>query len=138
LNWFKEAIRLLIEAPNVPPSGQEIGINTTLRAMPEPTTTTDLHDAAMAALRQVDDPEMGENLVDLGVIGGIEVSADAVHITLIPTSATCPMADVMLDDAEAAVQAICPAGFTAQAEMDWDTPWSPERLSPALRERFGW
>jgi metal-sulfur cluster biosynthetic enzyme len=106
--------------------------------MPERPTASQLHAAAMAALRQVDDPEMGENLVDLGVVGGVEVTDDAILITLIPTSATCPMADVMLDDAEAAVQAICPDGLTAQADMDWDTPWSPERLSPALRERFGW
>jgi metal-sulfur cluster biosynthetic enzyme len=106
--------------------------------MPERPTVSDLHDAAMAALRQVDDPEMGENLVDLGVVGGVEVTDKAILITLIPTSATCPMADVMLDDAEAAVQAICPDGLTAQADMDWDTPWSPDRLSPGLRERFGW
>jgi metal-sulfur cluster biosynthetic enzyme len=97
-----------------------------------------LHEAAMAALRRVDDPELGENLVDLGVVGGIAITDSAVVIMLIPTSATCPMADVMLNDAEAAVQAICPAGFTAQADMDWNTPWSPERLSPELRERFGW
>ena len=98
----------------------------------------DLHSAVMAALATVDDPEMGENLVDLGVVGEVRIDGASVAVTLIPTSATCPMADVMIDDAVAALQGICPPGFTADAVMDWDTEWSPERLAPALRERFGW
>lgn len=97
-----------------------------------------LHDTVMAALAQVDDPEMGENLVDLGVVGEITLTQDSVSVSLIPTSATCPMADVMLDDALTAVQRACPPGTTVEVFMDWDTAWSPERLAPALRERFGW
>jgi metal-sulfur cluster biosynthetic enzyme len=98
----------------------------------------ELQEAVMAALATVDDPEMGENLVDLGVVGGVQVDGNAVTVTLIPTSATCPMADVMVDDALAAVQRVCPPGTTVDVHMDWDTEWSPERLAPALRERFGW
>jgi metal-sulfur cluster biosynthetic enzyme len=44
----------------------------------------------------------------------------------------------MLEDALAAVQRACPPGTEVDVRMDWDTEWSPERLSPALRERFGW
>jgi metal-sulfur cluster biosynthetic enzyme len=98
----------------------------------------DLHAAVMTALAQVDDPEMGENLVDLGVVGEVRIDGSAVAVTLIPTSATCPMADVMVDDAQTAVQRACPPGTTVDVRMDWDTEWSPERLAPALRERFGW
>lgn len=98
----------------------------------------DLRALAMAALATVDDPEMGENLVDLGVIGQVAVDGDRVTVTLIPTSATCPMADVMLDDALAAVQRACPPGTEVQVRMDWDSEWSPDRLAPELRERFGW
>jgi metal-sulfur cluster biosynthetic enzyme len=99
---------------------------------------TDLHTTVMAALAQVDDPEMGENLVDLGVVGGVQIDGNSVSVTLIPTSATCPMADVMVDDAQAAVQRACPPGTTVEVHMDWDTAWSPERLAPELKERFGW
>lgn len=98
----------------------------------------DLPVRALAALADVQDPEMGESLGDLGVIGGIELDGAVLRVTLIPTSATCPMADVMLDDAEAALQKICPTGIRAEAVMDWDTTWSPERMAPELRERFGW
>ncbi len=100
--------------------------------------SSDLHAAVMRALASVDDPEMGENLVDLGVIGDVTVAGDRVSVSLIPTSATCPMADVMVDDAQTAVQRACPPGTTVDVQMDWDTVWSPERLAPALRARFGW
>ena len=102
------------------------------------TPDTDLHTAVMAALAAVDDPEMGENLVDLGVVGEVRIDGAAVRVSLIPTSATCPMADVMVDDALTAVQRACPPGTEVDVHMDWDTEWSPERLAPALRERFGW
>ncbi|MBL8386860.1 MAG: DUF59 domain-containing protein [Hydrogenophaga sp.] len=102
------------------------------------TPSSDLHAAVMAALAQVDDPEMGENLVDLGVVGEVVVDGGRVSVRLIPTSATCPMADVMVDDALSAVQRACPPGTEVDLQMDWDTVWSPDRLAPALRERFGW
>ncbi len=98
----------------------------------------DLHAAVMAALATVEDPEMGENLVDLGVVGQVLVEGERVSVSLIPTSATCPMADVMVDDALTAVQRACPPGTEVDVHMDWDTEWSPERLAPELRERFGW
>ena len=98
----------------------------------------ELHAAVMAALSTVDDPEMGENLVDLGVVGEVRIDGASVAVTLIPTSATCPMADVMVDDALTAVQRACPPGTEVDVHMDWDTEWSPERLAPALRVRFGW
>lgn len=97
-----------------------------------------LRATALTALAAVQDPEMGESLSDLGVIGDIGLDGQVLRVTLIPTSATCPMADVMLDDAEIALQTICPPGVTAEAVMDWDTVWTPERMAPALRERFGW
>lgn len=106
--------------------------------MNHPNDGSGLHAAVMAALATVDDPEMGENLVDLGVVGSVEVDGAAVSVSLIPTSATCPMADLMVDDALAAVQRVCPPGTEVAVHMDWDTVWSPERLSPELRTRFGW
>lgn len=106
--------------------------------MNAPPPHPELHAAVMAALAQVEDPEMGENLVDLGVVGEVTVDGVRVSVSLIPTSATCPMADVMVDDAKTAVQRICPPGTDVDVYMDWDTEWSPERLAPELRERFGW
>lgn len=94
--------------------------------------------ALRAVLQKVHDPEIGESIVDLGLVESIRCSPEGVQVTLIPTSATCPMADVMIEDATEALRRACPEEIPVDVQMDWDTPWSPERLSPALRARFGW
>ncbi|WP_019561164.1 metal-sulfur cluster assembly factor [Caldimonas manganoxidans] len=94
--------------------------------------------ALRAVLQEVRDPEIGESIVDLGLVKSIRSSPQGVQVTLIPTSATCPMADVMIEDVTEALRRACPDGLPVDVQMDWDTPWSPQRLSPALKARFGW
>jgi metal-sulfur cluster biosynthetic enzyme len=91
-----------------------------------------------AALQPVADPELGESIVDLGLVEKITIGADGVAVTLVPTSATCPMGAVLIDDATAALRRACPPGTAIAVHFDWDTPWEPRRMSPALRQRFGW
>jgi metal-sulfur cluster biosynthetic enzyme len=91
-----------------------------------------------AALHGVLDPEIGESIVDLGLVLRIEIDAGRVHVVLIPTSATCPMSDLLLEDATAAVRATCPQGTAVSVTLDWGTPWEPQRMSPELQARFGW
>lgn len=99
---------------------------------------TDLHDRLLAALRRVPDPELAESIVDLGLIDTLALADGQLTVRLIPTSATCPMADVLIDDVAAALQPLCPDGVELQVTMDWDATWTPERMTPALRQRFGW
>lgn len=94
--------------------------------------------AVREALLGVLDPELGESIVDLGLVLRIEIAPRAVHVVLIPTSATCPMSDLLLEDTADAVRRACPDGTTVSAGLDWDTVWGPVRLSPALKSRFGW
>lgn len=89
------------------------------------------------ALRQVIDPEMGESIVDLGLVDVIDIQPFTVHITLVPTSAACPLADVLVEDATAAVQQIYPSKEVG-VEVDWGVMWTPQRMSESLRHRFGW
>jgi metal-sulfur cluster biosynthetic enzyme len=90
------------------------------------------------ALCQVMDPEAGMNIVDLGLVYGIEVGADGVQVQMTMTSAACPMADMIVDDAHAALAAALPSGTPVAIEMVWDPPWTPERMSGLAREHFGW
>lgn len=92
----------------------------------------------MEVLRRVVDPEIGESVVDLGLVDRLSLEPAGVTLRLIPTSATCPMADVLIEDAETALRQACPPGWTVEVEMDWDAVWSPQRMSPALRQRLGW
>jgi metal-sulfur cluster biosynthetic enzyme len=104
-----------------------------------PMDTTLLTDRVRAALQSVADPEIGESIVDLGLIERIEaLPGQRLSVVLVPTSATCPMADLLVDDATAAAEQALPRGWTVEVTLDFRLAWSPARMSPALRERFGW
>ena len=95
-------------------------------------------DVVREALRQVDDPEAGMNIVELGLVYGIDVTADAVLIDLTMTTAACPMAEMITDQARAAVAAIVPADMRVDVRLVWDPPWTPDKMTGIAREHFGW
>ena len=94
--------------------------------------------AVRDALRQVQDPEAGMNIVDLGLVYGIEVTDAAVRVDLTMTSAACPMADLIIDEVNAAVAGIVPPASEVDVTLVWDPPWTPDRMSDLAREHFGW
>src|SRR5438046_1266086 len=65
-------------------------------------------EAVREALRRVDDPEAGMNIVDLGLVYGVEVAASAVHVDLTMTTAACPMAEMITDEARDVIASITP------------------------------
>lgn len=95
-------------------------------------------DLVRDALRQVMDPEAGMNIVDLGLVYGIEVGDAGVQVQMTMTSAACPMADMIIDDAHAALQGALPRNTPVEIEMVWDPPWTPDRMTGLAREHFGW
>lgn len=94
--------------------------------------------AVLDALRQVEDPEAGMNIVDLGLVYGIEVDADAVRIAMTMTTAACPLGDLITGQARDAVAAIAPPGTAIHVDLVWDPPWTPDRMTGIAREHFGW
>jgi len=69
-------------------------------------------DAVREALRQVDDPEAGMNIVDLGLVYEVDVTGDTVRVDLTMTTAACPMADMIVAQAHDVVAAMMPVGAT--------------------------
>lgn len=102
------------------------------------TMNTPDEDSVRDALRGVMDPEAGMNIVDLGLVYAVHADADGVQVQMTMTSAACPMAEMILDDVEQAVQAVVPASVPVDVELVWDPPWTPERMSGFAREHFGW
>ena len=90
------------------------------------------------ALREVEDPEAGMNIVDLGLVYGIEVSDTAVRIDMTMTTAACPMADMITDQARSVVAAIVAPGVAVDVQLVWDPPWTPDKMTGIAREHFGW
>lgn len=95
-------------------------------------------DAVRDALRSVIDPEVGMNIVDLGLVYGVTVSSDTVHVDLTMTTPACPMGEMIFDDAERALRTLAPPGVAIDLGLVWDPPWSPEKMSDHARQHFGW
>src|SRR5512139_1160844 len=95
-------------------------------------------DAIREALRQVDDPEAGMNIVDLGLVYGIDVDEGRVRIAMTMTTAACPMTDMIVHQVRDVVTAAVPQGTAVDVELVWDPPWTPDRMTGIAREHFGW
>ena len=93
----------------------------------------------LEALRDVVDPELGVNVVDLGLIYGVTVSEDRVAtIDMTLTSAACPLTDVIEDQTR---QALCtgPGGGLVndiRINWVWMPPWGPDKITDEGREQL--
>ena len=90
------------------------------------------------ALRTVVDPEAGMNIVELGLVYRLELVDGTAQIDLTLTSPTCPMGDMILDDARQAVAAVLPESVPLDLQLVWEPAWGPERMSDKARQHFGW
>jgi metal-sulfur cluster biosynthetic enzyme len=88
------------------------------------------------ALRKVKDPELNLDLVVLGLVYGIEIQDSHVLAKISLTSPFCPVAGQIVDDARAAIQGV-EGVDTADVELTFDPPWSPERMDPIIRSSLG-
>jgi metal-sulfur cluster biosynthetic enzyme len=94
--------------------------------------------AALHALRQVLDPELGVNVVDLGLVLGLQVQQDRLCLRMTFTSAACPMGEQLLDDIDAVLLPLLPADMGLDIALGFDPPWHPGRMQPAARAALGW
>ncbi len=95
-------------------------------------------DALLDALRSVEDPEAGMNIVELGLVYGVEASGAGAKVRMTMTSPTCPLGDYLTDAVRDALRARFPELEQVDVELVWDPPWTPERMSEGARSFFGW
>ncbi len=90
----------------------------------------------LGALRGVKDPELGIDLVVLGLVYDVEVRDSDVKAIISLTSPMCPVAGQIVEDAKKAIEGV--EGVTsAEVELTFDPPWTPERISPLVRSSLG-
>jgi metal-sulfur cluster biosynthetic enzyme len=88
------------------------------------------------ALRKVKDPELNLDIVVLGLIYDIDIADQHVNARISLTSPFCPAASQIIDDAKAAIEGV--EGIeTANVELTFDPPWTPERIDPLIRATLG-
>jgi metal-sulfur cluster biosynthetic enzyme len=90
------------------------------------------------ALRSVIDPEVGMNVVDLGLIYGLEISPQRIHVRMTMTTPACPMGSYITDQARDVIRAAAPGVDDVDIELVWDPPWDASRMSEQAKRHFGW
>jgi len=88
------------------------------------------------ALKTVKDPELGLDLVVLGLVYDIEVQDADVEATISLTSPMCPVAGQIVEDAKTAIEGVDGVG-EVKVELTFDPPWTPERIAPLIRASLG-
>ena len=91
-------------------------------------------DDLLEALRDVVDPELGVNVVDLGLVYGVTVEPDrTATIDMTLTSAACPLTDVIEDQTQVALD-----GLVSDVRINWVwlPPWGPEKITEDGREQL--
>jgi metal-sulfur cluster biosynthetic enzyme len=89
------------------------------------------------AMRDVVDPELGINVVDLGLVYGIQAEGGVATIDMTLTSAACPLTDVIEEQARAALTGE-PAKLVDDIRINWVwmPPWGPEKITEDGREQL--
>jgi metal-sulfur cluster biosynthetic enzyme len=83
----------------------------------------------LAALAEIDDPEMPISLVDLGLIYGLQVRGRTVTVDLTFTAMGCPASEFIIGDIRERLL-VEPAVDEVIVNVVWDPPWTTERVSP--------
>jgi metal-sulfur cluster biosynthetic enzyme len=85
-------------------------------------------DDVFEALHQVEDPELGMDIVELGLLYDAEVEGPKVKVIHSLTSMGCPAGPMIQEDIHRVVSEL-PGVEDVEIELTWDPPWTPERMS---------
>ncbi|HWB57408.1 MAG TPA: metal-sulfur cluster assembly factor [Gaiellaceae bacterium] len=85
-------------------------------------------DEVFDALRVVEDPELGMDIVELGLLYDAEIEGPAVRVTYTLTSMGCPVGPFIEQQIRETVEGM-EGVETVEAELTWEPPWSPEKMS---------
>jgi len=93
----------------------------------------ELEQTIVDALTRVVDPELALSIVDVGLIYGVSVTPAQAHVRMTMTSVACPVADLIIEEAETELDRVLPAEMAIHVELGWEPPWTPERMSERAR-----
>jgi metal-sulfur cluster biosynthetic enzyme len=89
-------------------------------------------------LRAVIDPELGVNIVDLGLVYDVHFADSNLYIALTMTTPACPLSEHLLSETEAVIQQRFPTLQDLKIELVWEPLWNPMMMSWTARETLGW
>lgn len=90
------------------------------------------------ALTRVVDPEVAMTIVDVGLIYGVTVTDEKLHVLLTMTSAACPVIALIIEEVETELDRAVPPGLLIEVELVWEPPWSTDQMSERAKRFMGW
>jgi metal-sulfur cluster biosynthetic enzyme len=104
---------------------------------PAPGESDGLKEQVVEALKNVNDPELGINIVDLGLVYEVDIKDDTVHITYTLTTMGCPIGPLIEAEIKQFLSGV--EGIeNIEAEMVLRPPWTPEMMSEEAKAALGY
>ncbi len=92
----------------------------------------------LQTLHGVNDPEVGVNIVDLGLVYSAEIQGDNVRIVMTMTTPACPMHSYLTEEVREAILGQYDGVENVSVELVWDPPWSSQMISEKGKRQLGW
>jgi metal-sulfur cluster biosynthetic enzyme len=92
----------------------------------------------LQALRELIDPEVGVNIIDLGLVYSAEIESGNVRIVMTMTTPACPMHSYLTEEVRRAIFRQFEEVENVNVEIAWDPPWSSQMISEEGKRQLGW
>ncbi len=89
-------------------------------------------------LHQVIDPELGINIVDLGLVYDVQVDDGNVRVAMTMTTPACPLHTYLTSSAEALIWQNVPEVHGVEIRLVWSPPWNPQMMTDTAKRQLGW
>lgn len=117
-------------------SDGEVPFELTRETVPADRTNRNAH--LLDALTEVVDPELGVNIVELGLIYALEPREELIDVAVTATTPACPMSGAILRDVEHTLREAVDRNRAVEVYLVWEPAWAPEYMSDAAKARLGW
>jgi metal-sulfur cluster biosynthetic enzyme len=101
-------------------------------------TLTESEAAVRDVLEGVFDPEVGINIVDLGLVYGIDITGDDVKVTMTLTTPGCPLHETIAEAVDSSIHYFIPDVENVNIDLVWEPRWNTDMITPAGRKALGW
>jgi metal-sulfur cluster biosynthetic enzyme len=109
--------------------------------MPTETADADVDpdvELAYELLHEVIDPEVGVNIVDLGLVFGVRIEDEVACVRMTLTTPGCPLQGYMEDSIYQVLTSELPGIGNTEVEIVWDPAWNPDMMTDEAKRQLGW
>lgn len=92
----------------------------------------------LAALNDIEDPELGIGIVDLGLVYRADWGETGIDVELTMTTPSCPFGESLLDQVEGILQQRFGEATSIHVRLVWDPPWTADRITETAKQKLGW